>query len=171
MDALAGSKAWKWRATDWAAAAVAGLAAGAVLMVLDLLWSGLFSPEGPWRISHMIAPVFMGTDELRSTGFAFSATVVAVALAVHYAMGVLWGLVTGVFMSQLLLDESPLHAGMAGAMLGCALYLFNFDLLPAFGVFPWLAQMRSGESLAAHVVFGVTAAWLYWRLKRTATGG
>jgi hypothetical protein len=31
--------------------------------------------------------------------------------------------------------------------------------------------MRSAETYAAHVVFGVVAALLYWRLKRTATGG
>jgi hypothetical protein len=35
--------------------------------------------------------------------------------------------------------------------------------------FPWLAQLQGADTLAAHVVFGVVAGVLYWRLKRTAS--
>jgi len=38
----------KHRPLDWAAAAVAGLGAGAILMVLDLMWSLAITGEGPW---------------------------------------------------------------------------------------------------------------------------
>src|SRR3954468_19497795 len=79
--------------TDWAAAAVAGFAAGAVLMVLDLVWSSIFNAHGPWRTSHMIAPLFIGTDILRTTGYAFNVWVVSIALATHYALGVIFGTV------------------------------------------------------------------------------
>lgn len=167
MDTLLGHRSWSWRATDWAAAAVSGLAAGAVLMVLDLLWSSIFNPEGPWRTAHMIAPIFIGTDALRTGGYAFNVSVVAVALVVHYLLGILFGVVMAAVMTQFHLDASRGHALTAGAVLGTALYLVNFDLL--VGLFPWLAEMQSWETLAAHVVFGVVAAYLYWRLKRTAT--
>ena len=50
------------RTPDWAVGLVAGLAAGAVLMVLDLLWSTVVEGGGPWRTSHMIAPVFTGAS-------------------------------------------------------------------------------------------------------------
>ena len=56
---------------------------------------------------------------------------------------------------------------MAGAILGVVLYLINFTVLVGF--FPWLTALRGADTLAAHVVFGIVAALLYCRLKRTAT--
>lgn len=165
MDTLVGPRGWKWRATDWAAAAVAGFAAGAVLMVLDLIWSGVFNPEGPWRTSHMIAPIFVGADSFRTSGFHFSVSVVAIALATHYVLGIVFGIVLAAAMVQLELERRPGTALLAGVVLGTALYVVNFDLLVL--VFPWLVHMRGADTLAAHVVFGVVAALLYWRLKRT----
>lgn len=167
MDTLLGSRSWKWRATDWTAAAVSGFAAGAVLMVLDLLWSAFFSPDGPWRTSYMIAPMFTGADSLRTSGYGFSMGVVAIALATHYVLGIIFGLVMAVLLVQFSLDSSPGMALVAGATLGAALYLINFELL--VGYFPWLVALRGADALAAHVVFGVVTAVLYCRLKRTAT--
>jgi len=165
MDTLLGLRTWKWRATDWTAAAVSGFAAGAVLMVLDLLWSTFFNPDGPWRTSHMIAPIFTGADSLQTSGYGFSARVVAIALVTHYALGIVFGLVMAALLAQLKLDSSPGIALVAGATLGAMLYLINFDLLVGF--FPWLVALRGTETVAAHVVFGIVAALLYCRLKRT----
>lgn len=156
---------WHWRSPDWAAAGVAGFAAGAVLMVLDLLWSSMFNADGPWRTSHMIAPLFLGTEPLRTTGYGFHAGVVSVALAVHYVLGTVFGLVMGAIMVQLHADDQPGRALATGGILGIALYLLNFHGLTSF--FPWLAELRGGDTLAAHVVFGCVAGLLYWRLKRT----
>lgn len=167
MDTLLSLRRPRWRATDWTAAAVSGFAAGAVLMVLDLYWSALFNPDGPWRISHMIAPIFLGADSLPTSGFGFSPNVVVVSLVTHYVLGIVFGLVMGWFLAQFQVDSTPGMALVAGATLGGALYLINFELLAGF--FPWLVVMRGVETVAAHVVFGVVAALLYCRLKRTAT--
>ena len=107
MESIQGVRTWHWRPTDWAAAAVSGFAAGGVLMVLDLLWSSLFNPEGPWLTSHMIAPIFIGTSPLAATGFGFSLAVVSVALLTHYCMGILFGLGIGAVMAQLRADATP----------------------------------------------------------------
>jgi hypothetical protein len=147
---------------------VAGFAAGAVLMVLDLVWSSMFNAHGPWRTSHMIAPIFIGTDSLKATGFGFSVGVVSIALATHYALGIVFGLVMAAIMVQFRADASPLLALAAGAIMGIALYLINFDVLASL-FFPWLQELQGGDTLLAHVVFGCVAAFLYWRLKRTAT--
>jgi len=165
MHAPLALRSWHWRAPDWAAAGVAGFAAGAVLMVLDLLWSSAFNADGPWRTSHMIAPLFLGTEPLRTTGYGFHAGVVSVALAVHYVLGTVFGLVLGAIMAQLHSDARPGQALATGAILGIALYLVNFHGLPAF--FPWLADLRGADTLAAHIVFGSVAGLLYFRLKRT----
>lgn len=167
MDTLLGSRAWKWRAVDWTAAAVSGFAAGAVLMVLDLLWSAFFHPDGPWRTSHMIAPIFTGTGDPRASAYDFSLSVVAISLVTHYALGIIFGLVMAALMAQLKLDSEPVRAGGAGAILGVLLYLVNFEVLVGF--FPWLVALRGADTLAAHVVFGVAAALFYRRLKRTPT--
>lgn len=167
MDTLMGSRTWKWREVDWTAAAVAGFAAGAVLMVLDLLWSAFFSPEGPWRTSHMIAPIFTGTGAPRATGYAFSVAVVAISLATHYALGVVFGLVMAALLVEFRLDATLARALMAGAVMGALLYLVNFELL--VGLFPWLAALRGADTFAAHVVFGMVTVFFYRRLKRTPT--
>lgn len=165
MDTLLASRRGHWRATDWTAAAVSGFAAGATLMVLDLIWSSFFQPGGPWRISYMIAPIFAGGEPLRSASYGFSFSVVATALVIHYVLGIVFGLVMGAIMAQLRLDASPGRALLAGAVLGIVLYLINFG--PLVGLFPWLADLRGSATLAAHIVFGVVAALLYWKLKRT----
>jgi len=165
MDTLLGSGTWKWRAIDWTAAAVSGFAAGAVLMVLDLIWSAIFNPDGPWRTSHMIAPIFTGADSLPASGYAFSLSVVAISLATHYALGIVFGLVMSALLVQLRLDATPGRALLAGAILGVLLYLVNFEVLVGF--FPWLTALRGADTLAAHVVFGGLTALLYRRLNRT----
>lgn len=167
MDTLLGLRSWKWRATDWTAAAVAGFAAGAVLMVLDLVWSAVFNPDGPWRTSHMIAPIFTGAGSLQTSGYGFNLGVVAISLVTHYVLGIVFGLGVAALLVQLRLDSTPGRALVAGAILGVVLYLINFTVLVGF--FPWLTALRGADTLAAHVVFGIVAALLYCRLKRTAT--
>src|SRR5437763_4843092 len=168
MDALLTLRRSHAGATDWAAAAVSGFAAGAVLMVLDLVWSSIFNAHGPWRTSHMIAPLIIGTDTLRTTGYAFNVWVVSVALAIHYVLGIAFGLVMAAVMVRLRADATPGRAAAAGSFLGLVLYMIKFAGLPLF--FPLLVDLRGGETLAAHVVFGLRAGGLYWKLKRTPGG-
>lgn len=150
------------RTPDWPVAVVSGLAAGAVLMVLDLVWSTVIV-GGPWRTSHMIAPVFSGVEAARAGDF--SVPVVATALGVHYLVGIVFALVLAAIMTPFGLDATPLKALVAGALFGVAIYLVNFH--GVVQVFPWLAEMRGWATLAAHLVFGIVAALLYWKLGRT----
>lgn len=157
---------WKRRTPDWIAAAVAGFAAGAVLMVLDLLWTSFVLGDSPWRTSHMIAPIFTGADSLKSSGHGFSIGIVAAALAVHYALGIGSGLVLAAIMTPLGLDATRGRALLAGVVFGLVVYLVNFHIVAR--VFPWLAELRGWDTVAAHLVFGCVAALLYRRFARTA---
>ena len=56
---LDGVRRWARREPDWAAAAVSGFAAGAVLMVLELLWAGA-TGANVWDASHRIAAILVG---------------------------------------------------------------------------------------------------------------
>ena len=154
------------RAPDWPVAAVSGFAAGAVLMMLDLLWSSAVAEGGPWRTSHMIAPMFIGPDAAQTSGFHFSVPVVAIALAAHYTLGIVSGLLLAAIMTPLQLDSTVTKALLTGAVFGVALYLVNFHIIGSW--LTWLADLRGWATLAAHLVFGIVAALLYWKLGRTA---
>jgi hypothetical protein len=150
------------RYADWPAAAVAGFGAGAILMVLDLFWSVAVTGDGPWVASRMIAAIVMGQQVLQSSGFSLST--VTVALLAHYALGVAGGIVLVAVGSRLRLDANLGLAALTGAAFGLMLYVINFYVLVRF--FPWFAEIRGWTALLINLIFGITAAVLYWKLER-----
>lgn len=155
---------WERRAPDWPAAAVAGFAAGAVLMVLELAWAALVGGDGPWRISQLVAALVLGPGTLHASPYQFDATVLALALATHYLLGVVFGMVLGCILAGFHYDSSPTAMLAIGAAFGALLYLVNFvALTPAFA---WFAELRGWATFVAHLVFGISAALLYWKLAR-----
>lgn len=155
--------AWSKR-TDLAAAAVAGFAAAAALMVLELLWAAATSLADPWMVSRSIAAMVLGPGVLRAT--EFSAVVVAIALAIHYVLGIVFGLVVGALLSRHVGDWGLREAVAAGAFLGVGLYVLSFHVMTF--VFPWFIELRGGAAFTAHVLFGMAAAGLYHRFERAS---
>lgn len=147
---------------DWPAAATAGFASGAVLMVLEMFWSALVSASSPWLASHMVAAIVLGPQTLQSPDFNLD--VVAVALAAHYFLGIVFGLLLAAIMAPLRLDSSVALTCLAGVVFGAALYLVNFYAMTRF--FPWFIDWRGNAALLAHLIFGVTAALLYSEMNR-----
>lgn len=158
--------AWRGQAArpDWTAAAVSGFAAGAVLMVLELFWAATMSSDGPWRIPGMVAAIVTGEPVPMAGPSTFDAGTVALALVVHYALGVVFGLMLGLLVAGFHSESSLGWTQTLGAAFGVALYLLNFHALS--GWFPWFAELRGGATLLAHLIFGITAAVLYWQLAR-----
>ena len=157
------SHTWEYRVPDWSAAAVSGFAAGAVLMVLELLWSLLIG-SSPWQVSHSVAAIVLGPQVLSTAEYGFG--VVAAALALHYALGIVFGLIIGGLMAGFRLDSSVGVALLSGALFGVLLYLFDFYVM--VHAFPWFAAMRGWPTLVAHLVFGIVAAVLYRQLEWSA---
>jgi len=153
---------WATRHPDWTSAAVAGFVGGAVLMLVELLWSFSIDGASSWATSHMVAGIAMGPEVARGTGF--SVAVVAVALFIHYLLGIAFGLVLGAFISPFHLDTGAGASMTVGAVAGFLLYLFNFYGMTAF--FPWFAQLRGGATLLAHIIFGMVTACAYLYLER-----
>jgi hypothetical protein len=162
MELHVHSHRWERRRPDWTAAAVAGFVAGALLMVLDLLWSTIFVGVSPWDTSHRIAAIAFGPDALRSSDFNF--WIVAAALATHYLLGIVFGMVMAAVIAPFHFDSSGAMVLVTGAVFGLALYLLNFYGMVRF--FPWFAEMRSVATLIAHLIFGMAAALMYWKLER-----
>lgn len=152
---------WERRVPDWPVAAVAGLCAGAILMVLELLWSALVTGTSPWVTSRMIAALVMGPNTLQGAGFGVG--IVAVALATHYLLGVVFAVVFAGIVAPFHLDSSAPMVLLAGAAFGVLLYVFNFHGMVRF--FPWFAELRGAAALAAHLIFGMAAALIYWQLE------
>ena len=150
------------RPVDWAAAAVAGFGAGAILMVLDLFWSIAITGDGPWAASRMIAAIVMGPQVLQST--AFSLSVVIVALLLHYVFGIVGGIVIAAVSAPLGLDSRLSLAVLTGAVFGVVLYVINFHGMTTF--FPWFTQIRGWTTLLINLVFGISTTLLYWKLER-----
>lgn len=162
MDLHLASHHWQHRLPDWSAAAVSGLAAGAVLMVLDLLWSALITGQSPWRTSHLIAAIMMGPNALASSEFELG--VVASALATHYVLGVVFGLALAFILAGFHWDTGRGMVAIIGAVFGLALYVFDFHVMTQ--IFPWFAELRGWPTLASHLLFGIVAAVLYLELNR-----
>jgi len=153
---------WQARWPDWAAAAVAGFGAGGVLMLLELAWAAFISGDDPWQTSRMIAAMAMGADTLQPTGY--SMTVLVVALLVHYALGVVFGVLLAAIMAPFKLDSSSAMALTAGGVFGLLLYVLNFYGMT--GVYTWFVELRGWPTAIAHVVFGMAAAYIYLKLER-----
>lgn len=153
---------WQHRLPDWPMAVASGFVAGAVVMVLELLWSTGFGEAGPWNTAHRVAALIMGPGVLQSAGF--SMTVVVAALVTHYVLGIAFGMILAAIMAPFSLDSSAGMALLAGAVFGLVIYLFNFYGMER--VFPWFAEMRGWATLVAHLIFGMVAAAVYWKLER-----
>lgn len=153
---------WVQRSPDWTVAAVAGFAAGAVLMVLELLWSTIIMGSSPWETSHMIAAIVMGQDALQSTDF--NLMIVAVALITHYVLGIAFALILSAMIVSFRFDSSVGMALLSGAVFGVVMYLFNFYGMVRF--FSWFAEMRGWATVVAHMIFAMLVAAMYWKLEQ-----
>lgn len=156
---------WEGRSPDLMAAAAAGFAAGAVLMVMELAWAAVYQSDALWRIPQLVAALTMGPyTTLHAPADVFDPAIVGVALLTHYVLGIGFGIVLGAVIAGYHYDDERggLSLPVIGAVFGAALYVINFyGLTEAWG---WFAEMRGWGTFVAHLVFGITAAMLYGKL-------
>lgn len=150
-----------WRAGIWA-----GLFAGAVFIVMEMLLVALVGGDSPWAPPRMIAAIVLGKAALPPPA-TFDIAIVLTGMAVHFALSIILGLVFVALADRLLLrtawQNEPLFLA-AGAVFGLAIYIVDFYGLTA--VFPWFAMARNWISIASHAAFGVVLAASYKLLAR-----
>ncbi|MGO4308128.1 hypothetical protein [Cupriavidus sp. RAF12] len=149
------------RLPDWGAAAVSGLAAGALLIVVELFWSTMVSGINPWATTRMIAAIVMGREVLQTS--LFSMATVAAALVIHFVLGAILGMVLCAIIAPFQLDSSIGMSMLAGAVFGVVVYLFNFYVMT--GMFAWFVDARGWHTLVGHMIFGICIALCYWKLE------
>ncbi|MBI5719403.1 MAG: hypothetical protein HZC37_17185 [Burkholderiales bacterium] len=158
------------RDMDLFAAGVAGFAAGALLMVLELAWTASMSGDGPWRTTQIVAALTLGPSVLSAAGTSapFDLLVVTVALITHYVLGIFSGFVVAWVLGALHRVGQLGVAEAVGALFGAAVYFINFHLL--IPLVPWFAELSGWGTLIGHVIFGLATAMLYVRLARRGLG-
>ncbi|RQV76421.1 hypothetical protein DF018_01000 [Burkholderia cenocepacia] len=154
---------WARRTPDWVAAAVAGLAGGALVIALEFVWSTLVLGASPWQPPHKIAAMVMGRSAL-SQMTQFNLEIVAMALLLHYVLGAIMGMMLAAVMAPFRLDSSVGMEAAIGLAFGIVAYGWNFYVMTA--VFPWFVSERGAGPLLANLLFGVVAAITYGRLER-----
>lgn len=153
---------WQRHMPDWAAAVAAGLVGGAVLMVLELLWSTTVSGMDLWYTSRRIAAIVLGPETLQGSGFSLG--VVVVALATHYVLGIVFGIALALIIARYHYEANPGMLELIGMVFGSVLYLLNFHGMSVF--FPWIAELRGWATFIGHLVFGLTVVLAYMWLQR-----
>jgi hypothetical protein len=117
--------------------------------------------EPGWKLARMAAALVLGPGVLQPDD-EFSATLVATGIVVHVVLALAFGLAIAAFVSSTPKALAP-WIGLAS---GAALYAL--DLHAATQAFPWFEQMRTVDTLVAHLLFGIAAATGYRHLAHPA---
>jgi hypothetical protein len=138
----------------WRAAVGAGLIAGAVFIMFEMIMMPLVMGVSPWGPPRMMAAIVLGEGVLPPPG-TFDFGIMMTAMMVHVAFSILYAFIIGFFVQE----KSVGSAISIGAIAGFLLYLINFHGFTA--LFPWFADARGWVSILGHILFGMVAAWTY----------
>jgi hypothetical protein len=138
----------------------AGVAAGIVATLAQVfLWIAFTEafPAVLVRDVRLTAAIVLGPGALDPAAVADRQTWI-IATLVHFSLSIAYGIVLAAAIHKLGLAASLL----AGALFGLAVYTLN--MYGFTRLFPWFEAARDPITIAAHLVFGVTAALVYRRV-------
>ena len=132
----------------------AGLIAGAVFMMLEMIMVPVFMGGSPWAPPRMIAAIIFGKSVLPMPDqpVTFDFGVIMAAMVLHFMLSIVYAIIIGWLCRKLSMGASIL----IGAVFGLAIYVINFYGFTA--LFPWFAMARNWVSIFAHIMFGIIAA-------------
>jgi hypothetical protein len=149
------------KAIDWKAAVWAGIIAGLVFMVLEMLLVQLVGGGSMWGPPRMMAAMVMGREVLPPPA-SFDAGIFVVAMTVHFVLSLIYAFIFGWIGSQWRMTMTG--AAIGGLVFGLVIYALNFYGFTA--IFPWFAEARNWITILAHAVFGLTLGMAYETLAR-----
>lgn len=143
--------------STYGSAVKAGLLAGLVFLIVEMLLVWLAMGMSPFAPLHMIAGIAMGPEVLPGPNNPPGSNlgVFMVGMAVHFALSVVLAFVFKYIASALRLHGPMLL--LAGAAFGLIVYGVHFYGLTA--LFPWFAMARNWVSVLAHAIFGLVLAY------------
>ena len=146
---------------DWKAAALAGIIAGLVFLMLEMALIALVQGQSPWGPPRMMAAIVMG-DGVLPPPATFDFGIVMVAMMVHAVMSILLGVIFAWLHSALKMNL--VTALVAGTVFGLAIYFVNFYAFTT--LFPWFAMARGPIGIFSHAMFGLVLGLAYHSLAR-----
>jgi hypothetical protein len=150
---------------DWKAAVWAGIIAGLVFMVLEMLLVQLAGEGNMWGPPRMMAAIVMGREVLPPPA-TFDAGVLIVAMMVHFMLSLVYAFIFAWILGRWHMTMTV--AAIGGLLFGLVIYAVNFYGFTA--VFPWFAEARDWITVLAHAIFGATLGVVYRPLARTNSG-
>jgi hypothetical protein len=149
------------KALDWKAAIWAGIVAGVVFMMLEMLLVQFFEPMSMWAPPRMIAAMVMGQGVLPPPD-SFDFMAFMVAMLIHFPLSIILALILGWIISRWSMDLVP--AIIAGTVFGLVVYVVNFYGFTA--IFPWFADARGWIAIFSHAMFGLVLGAVYQPLEK-----
>ncbi len=139
---------------DWRAAIGAGIVAGAVFLILEMMMVPVFLGGSAWGPPRMIAAIVLGQSVLPPPA-TFDLGILMAAMVVHFALSILFAVILAAVVTRV----GYAAALAVGVGFGLLLYVVNFYGMTA--IFPWFANARNWVGIVAHALFGLIAAWWY----------
>ncbi len=146
---------------DLGAAVRAGLLAGLLFLILEMILVPVVGEGSPWGPPRMIGAILLGKGVLPPPA-DFAAVPFLAAIAVHFSLSVIYAIV----LAALIKGFDTGVAILIGLVFGLALYFVNFYVLTA--AFPWFAMARNPITVFTHLVFGACGGWAYLWFRRPA---
>jgi len=141
-------------ALNWSAAIWASVIAGLVFAALEVVLAPIARGASPWMPLHFIGAIGLGQSALTPLD-TFDLKVVSVAVAIHMALAVLYGVILALIIERM----DTAWAIVVGGIYGLALYYINFYGFSS--VFPWWADARGAVSIFTHILQSGLMAWIY----------
>jgi len=139
---------------DWSAAVWAGLIAGLIFLLLNLILTPIVFGANGWFILRFLASPVLG-EGILPPPMSFDAAALVVGLLLHFALSIGFSLLLA-----FILHRGGLLTGiLGGALLGLGLFFINFYTFTLF--FPWFFALRSWIMVLTHIIFGAVAGGVY----------
>lgn len=148
---------------NWKRGAVAGVVAGLVFVMLEMVLVPTVGGGAMWGPPRMMGAIVLGKGVLPPPA-TFDAGIVMVGMLVHFVLSAVLGVIYAAIASALKLSAGL--STLAGIVFGLIVYLVNFYGFTE--VFPWFAMARTPITLITHLVFGAVLGWML-RTRQFAT--
>ena len=139
---------------DWSASIWAGLLAGSVFLLLNVLVTPLAMGGNGWVMVRLIASIPLGQAVLAPPA-SFDLYALIAAFVTHYVLSIVFSML----LAYIIHRGGMLTGILGGAAFGLCLYYINFYTLT--WLFPWFFAMRGWPFLLTHILFGAVAGGIY----------
>ncbi|HZQ06118.1 MAG TPA: hypothetical protein VFD70_06020 [Anaerolineae bacterium] len=139
---------------QWRIAILAGICAGIVFLIVDILYLTLVKHLDAWVFFRYAASLVLGERVLPPPS-GFDAAIVLVGLIVNFVLAIVYALILAFIIHR----WGLLVGVIGGALFGAAIYFINLYTFTLW--FPWFFALHSVPFLISTILFGIVAGGVY----------